>query len=133
MIAMPTPPIAMRPGVSFRFGFSAGASICGLVHRAEDKAYDRRAMAASHSRRSPLAELIEPLRVAPGKKVVLGRDFDPRYDGGLDKATGRGSAGGGRSSCSPSTRSGSPPRTRTACSSSCRRSTPPARTARSGT
>ena len=33
--------------------------------------------------------MIAPLRVDPGTKVVLGRDHDPRADGGLDKHSGR--------------------------------------------
>lgn len=36
-----------------------------------------------------LTELIEPFRVAPGKRVKLGRDFDPAFKGGLsDKEEG---------------------------------------------
>jgi PPK2 family polyphosphate:nucleotide phosphotransferase len=46
-------------------------------------------MSASRSNRKRIAELIAPLRVAPGAKVALGRQFDPRYDGGLDKQAGR--------------------------------------------
>ena len=42
------------------------------------------------SHRKAVTHLIAPLRVAPGKKVVLGRDHDPRADGGLDKHAGRG-------------------------------------------
>jgi PPK2 family polyphosphate:nucleotide phosphotransferase len=46
-------------------------------------------MTVSRSRRKAIGELIEPFRVAPGRKVVLGRHFDPRFDGGLDKLSGR--------------------------------------------
>ena len=46
-------------------------------------------MTVGRSHRKAVAELIAPLRVAPGKKVVLGRDHDPRADGGLDKHAGR--------------------------------------------
>ena len=46
-------------------------------------------MPVGRSRRKAVADLIAPLRVAPGKKVVLGRDHDPRADGGLDKHAGR--------------------------------------------
>ncbi|MEU9987407.1 polyphosphate kinase 2 family protein [Streptomyces sp. NPDC048045] len=35
-----------------------------------------------------IADFIEPLRVAPGSKVRLGRDFDPRYRAGLKKREG---------------------------------------------
>ncbi|OIJ63446.1 polyphosphate kinase 2 family protein [Streptomyces mangrovisoli] len=34
-----------------------------------------------------IAEFIEPLRVPPGEKVDLGRDFDPRYKAGIKKKT----------------------------------------------
>ena len=45
-------------------------------------------MATDQARR--IAELIEPLRVEPGSKVRLGRDFDPRYKvDGLKKKQGR--------------------------------------------
>src|SRR6187200_2214433 len=46
-------------------------------------------MPVDRSHRKAVADLIAPLRVAPGKKVVLGRDHDPRADGGLDKNAGR--------------------------------------------
>ncbi|MFG2821557.1 polyphosphate kinase 2 family protein [Kitasatospora sp. NPDC048365] len=36
-----------------------------------------------------ITEFIEPLRVEPGSKVDLGRDFDPRYKGGLKKRDGQ--------------------------------------------
>jgi PPK2 family polyphosphate:nucleotide phosphotransferase len=32
-----------------------------------------------------IAEFIEPMRVAPGSKVRLGRDFDPRYKAGVTR------------------------------------------------
>jgi PPK2 family polyphosphate:nucleotide phosphotransferase len=35
-----------------------------------------------------IAELIKPLRVKPGSKVNLGKDFDPRYKAGLTKKDG---------------------------------------------
>ncbi|MFI1364483.1 polyphosphate kinase 2 family protein [Streptomyces griseochromogenes] len=35
-----------------------------------------------------IADFIGPLRVAPGSKVRLGRDFDPRYRAGLKKRDG---------------------------------------------
>ncbi|MGW8971947.1 polyphosphate kinase 2 family protein [Streptomyces platensis] len=35
-----------------------------------------------------IAELIEPLRVKPGSRVNLGKDFDPRYKAGLKKKRG---------------------------------------------
>jgi PPK2 family polyphosphate:nucleotide phosphotransferase len=45
-------------------------------------------MAADQAQR--IAELIEPLRVVPGSKVRLGRDFDPNYKAdGLKKKHGR--------------------------------------------
>jgi PPK2 family polyphosphate:nucleotide phosphotransferase len=46
-------------------------------------------MPTVRSRRKHIAELIEPLRVVPGTKVALGRHFDPRYDGGFHKDSGR--------------------------------------------
>src|ERR1044072_986945 len=36
-------------------------------------------MTMAVDRAQRIAELIEPLRVKPGTKVKLGRDFDPRY------------------------------------------------------
>ncbi|GGX80400.1 polyphosphate kinase 2 family protein [Streptomyces fructofermentans] len=42
------------------------------------------------SRARRIAELIEPLRVEPGTRVRLGRDFDPRYKAGLKKKQGPG-------------------------------------------
>lgn len=45
-------------------------------------------MAADQAQR--IADLIEPLRVEPGSKVRLGKDFDPRYKAdGLKKKHGR--------------------------------------------
>ncbi len=35
-----------------------------------------------------IAELIRPLRVDPGSKVVIDKDFDPRYVAGLKKSAG---------------------------------------------
>ncbi|MEV6197917.1 polyphosphate kinase 2 family protein [Streptomyces sp. NPDC051920] len=40
------------------------------------------------ARAERVAKLIEPLRVEPGSRVKLGRDFDPRYKGGLKKKQG---------------------------------------------
>ncbi|MGW7573334.1 polyphosphate kinase 2 family protein [Streptomyces sp. NPDC054765] len=40
------------------------------------------------ARAERIAELIEPLRVKPGSRVNLGRDFDPRYKAGLKKKRG---------------------------------------------
>ncbi|MEV6009128.1 polyphosphate kinase 2 family protein [Streptomyces sp. NPDC051976] len=39
-------------------------------------------------RAARIAKLIEPLRVEPGSRVRLGRDFDPRYKAGLKKKHG---------------------------------------------
>ncbi|MEU5537986.1 polyphosphate kinase 2 family protein [Streptomyces sp. NPDC020362] len=39
-------------------------------------------------RAARIADFIEPLRVAPGSKVRLSRDFDPRYKAGLKKQDG---------------------------------------------
>ena len=36
-------------------------------------------MTATDGQARQIAKLIAPLRVAPGRKVTLGRDFDPRY------------------------------------------------------
>ncbi|WP_030765507.1 polyphosphate kinase 2 family protein [Streptomyces sp. NRRL F-2664] len=35
-----------------------------------------------------IAQFVEPLRVRPGSRVRLDRDFDPRYKGGLNKRDG---------------------------------------------
>ncbi|MET7986201.1 polyphosphate kinase 2 family protein [Streptomyces sp. NPDC005281] len=40
------------------------------------------------ARAERVARLIEPLRVEPGSRVNLGKDFDPRYKGGLKKKQG---------------------------------------------
>ncbi|MCX4821055.1 polyphosphate kinase 2 family protein [Streptomyces sp. NBC_01142] len=40
------------------------------------------------ARAERIAKLIEPLRVKPGSRVNLGRDFDPRYKAGLKKKHG---------------------------------------------
>ncbi|TVL91620.1 polyphosphate kinase 2 family protein [Streptomyces sp. SAJ15] len=40
------------------------------------------------TRAERIAELTAPLRVKPGSRVDLGRDFDPRYKGRLDKEKG---------------------------------------------
>ncbi len=40
-------------------------------------------MADKRQRR--VAEFIEPLRVKPGSKVILAKDFDPSYKGGMRK------------------------------------------------
>jgi PPK2 family polyphosphate:nucleotide phosphotransferase len=42
----------------------------------------------SDERAESIADLIGPLRVEPGSKVRLGRDFDPRYKAGLKKRAG---------------------------------------------
>ncbi|MCQ9183397.1 polyphosphate kinase 2 family protein [Streptomyces sp. IBSBF 2953] len=42
----------------------------------------------SDERAERIAAFIEPLRVEPGSKVRLGRDFDPRFKGGLKKREG---------------------------------------------
>ncbi|WP_405877078.1 polyphosphate kinase 2 family protein [Streptomyces sp. NBC_01384] len=40
------------------------------------------------ARAERIAKLIEPLRVKPGSRVRLGKDFDPRYKAGLKKKDG---------------------------------------------
>src|SRR5262249_53465490 len=60
-----------------------------------------------------LAKLIEPLRVEPGRKVRLERDFDPRYkDGFLSREDAEGvlQAGGGARPGPPGRRAGRGPR-----------------------
>jgi PPK2 family polyphosphate:nucleotide phosphotransferase len=48
-------------------------------------------VSASDEEAKRLIRLIAPLRVAPGRKVLLGRDFDPRYkDDFLSKADAEG-------------------------------------------
>ncbi|MFD5572601.1 polyphosphate kinase 2 family protein [Streptomyces cadmiisoli] len=42
----------------------------------------------SDDRAERIADFIRPLRVKPGSKVNLGRDFDPRYRAGLKKRDG---------------------------------------------
>ncbi|MFJ8160261.1 polyphosphate kinase 2 family protein [Streptomyces sp. NPDC096136] len=42
----------------------------------------------SDGRAERIAEFVEPLRVEPGSRVDLERDFDPRYKGGLRKSEG---------------------------------------------
>ncbi|MBW5481205.1 polyphosphate kinase 2 family protein [Streptomyces bambusae] len=42
----------------------------------------------SDERAERIAEFIAPLRVKPGSKVRLGRDFDPRYEAGMKKQDG---------------------------------------------
>jgi PPK2 family polyphosphate:nucleotide phosphotransferase len=42
----------------------------------------------SHERAERIADFIGPLRVEPGSKVRLDRDFDPRYKAGLKKRDG---------------------------------------------
>lgn len=42
----------------------------------------------SDERAQRITEFIEPLRVEPGSKVRLGRDFDPRDKAGLTKRDG---------------------------------------------
>ena len=61
-------------------------------------------------RRKRIATLIEPLRVEPGAKVHLGKDFDPGYTVGPRPQEGRRASCCRRASrCSPSTRPGWPP------------------------
>src|SRR5580692_4056628 len=43
-------------------------------------------MAEERQRR--VAEFIDPLRVKPGSKVILGKDFDPAFKGGVKKTEG---------------------------------------------
>jgi hypothetical protein len=43
-------------------------------------------------RAEPIAELIKPLRVKPGSKVNLAKDFDPGYKAGCVKAQAPGGA-----------------------------------------
>ena len=81
-----------------------------------------------------LRTLIKPLRVEPGRKVRLPKDFDPAVLPGRPDQEGRGArCSSGASSCSPNTRRGWRRRTRTACWSCSRRWTPPARTGPSST
>ncbi|MFB7268554.1 polyphosphate kinase 2 family protein, partial [Streptomyces nojiriensis] len=42
----------------------------------------------SDERAERIADFIEPLRVRPGSKVRLERDFDPRYKAGMKKREG---------------------------------------------
>jgi PPK2 family polyphosphate:nucleotide phosphotransferase len=46
---------------------------------------DERAAVLSHKRRVRLESFIEPFRVDPGRRVKLGRDFNPAFKGGLNK------------------------------------------------
>ena len=78
-------------------------------------------------------ELIEPLRVPPGKKVKLERDFDPAATADFVEKEEADELLAEGSRCSPSTRRASRRRTPTASSSSSRRSTAAARTAPSST
>ncbi|WP_055532640.1 polyphosphate kinase 2 family protein [Streptomyces graminilatus] len=43
----------------------------------------------SDERAERIAEFVAPLRVEPGSKVRLGRDFDPRYRAGMKKREGK--------------------------------------------
>lgn len=42
----------------------------------------------SDERAERIADFIEPLRVRPGSKVRLDRDFDPRFKAGMKKREG---------------------------------------------
>ena len=76
-----------------------------------------------------ITEFIEPLRVAPGSKVRLAKDFDPGYKAELvKKRDGRELLKRGVEIMT-STRLGSPRRTPTASWWCSRPWTPPARTA----
>jgi hypothetical protein len=82
-----------------------------------------------------IAELIKPLRVKPGSKVNLAKDFDPDYKAGfVKKEDGRQLLRTGIELLAdywPTTSGGWPPRTPTGCWCACRRWMPAARTARS--
>ena len=80
-----------------------------------------------------ISEAIAPLRVEPGTKVDLAKDFDPGYKAGFVKKSDGDEllAEGVRLVSEYQERLAA--RTPTACSSSCRRSTPRARTGRSAT
>jgi PPK2 family polyphosphate:nucleotide phosphotransferase len=47
------------------------------------------------NRRKRIEELIAPMRVAPGSRVKLAKDFDPAYDAGFAKKAGVGLAADG--------------------------------------
>ena len=85
-------------------------------------------------RHKRIAELIEPLRVTPGRRVTLAKHFDPGYKAGfLDKQQGEELLAHGIELLSEYQERWRR-RTPTASSwCSCRRSTPPARTAPSAT
>ena len=59
-----------------------------------------------------IAELIKPLRVKPGSKVNLAKDFDPGYKAGRPEEEGRRGAAADGIACWPTTRRGWPRRTR---------------------
>ncbi len=79
-----------------------------------------------------IAEFIEPLRVRPGSKVKLGRDFDPRFKAGMKKRDGVELLRTGVSLLAEYQERLAAQDTYGWCSAS-RRSTRAARTARSGT
>ncbi len=80
-----------------------------------------------------IAEFIEPLRVAPGSKVTLAKDFDPAYKAEFFKKRDGAELLRAGVELLASTRLASRPRTPTASSSCSRRWMPPARTAPSAT
>ena len=62
-----------------------------------------------------LADLIKPLRVKPGSKVDLARDFDPGYKADFVKKKDGPACSGRVSSCCPTTSRSWPPRRPTGC------------------
>ena len=87
----------------------------------------------ANQREKRVAEFIEPFRVAPGSKVTLHKDFDPRFKDGVKKKKEGVALLEEGVRCSPSTRRGWRRRTPGECWSCCRRSTRRARTERSAT
>ena len=89
-------------------------------------------MAAMNDEARRLTALVEPLRVEPGRKVHLARDFDPRYkDGLLSKADAEGVLQASVELLADYQASAGRPGRLGPARRSCRRSTPAARTARS--
>ena len=101
MIAMPDAAERGAAGGDALLGLAARLLGLRLAHEPpsgqppEDRSSGRSRVAGGHLTiasvaksvltRKEVAALIEPLRVRPGSKVVLGRDFDPASDAGLDK------------------------------------------------
>ena len=83
--------------------------------------------------KSWLAEFVAPFRVEPGWKVVVAKDFDPRFKRGVTLEERRRELLAQGIEQLAELQAGSTQTTATASSSSCRRSTPRARTGRSGT